>query len=232
MAVRRPPAASSEHGPNYSSRVDWIALASVVSSAVVGISGKTSDALSKRGDRKHLSKIEFDKRVWDTKSTALTALISVCLDVSDKCELRDTISSNIDPERNRKILSVLALDRAHDRLNDDGITGAVVAFSSEGVRRDLQKLLATIDREREQHRKELVEIRRSHDSVDDVMSRIAEVEIGSTEDAELWSLLKQFVQRSADAEEHIAANCDLKIDALKQTCESVISEARKDLQPS
>jgi len=109
----------------------------------------------------------------------------------------------------------------------------VVAYSTEGVRRHFQSLLTTIDAERRDHANDLSEIRRAHESVDAVVARIGALDIskiGTQEDTDLWELLKSCVKRSAEAEEHMADNCDLDIDALAQACQSVIAEARKDLR--
>jgi hypothetical protein len=57
---------------------DWTALVSVISSAVVAVVTLVVNALMRRGDRKHAVSLEFDKRVWDAKSTALLALIEKC----------------------------------------------------------------------------------------------------------------------------------------------------------
>jgi hypothetical protein len=51
--------------------VDVVALVSVASSGGVAVATLFVNALSKRGDRKHVSNVEFQKRVWQTKSEAL-----------------------------------------------------------------------------------------------------------------------------------------------------------------
>lgn len=213
--------------------VDWIALASVVTSGVVGISAKATDALTKRGDQKFESKREYEKRVWDAKSAALTTVIAVCLDISGKCELRTTGSPKIDPERNRRTLALHALDRAHERFDADGVTGAVVAFSTDSMRRQLRSLLSTIDAERRTHADDLAEIRRANESIGDIMDRLGALDIstiGTSEDNDLWGRPRSQVKRSAAAEDHMVDNCDLDIEALKRVSESVIAEARKDLR--
>ncbi|MCV7064993.1 hypothetical protein H7H51_03420 [Mycolicibacterium farcinogenes] len=58
--------------------MDWTAIVSVSSSAAVALTTLVVNALSKRGDRQHASTLEFEKRVWETKSTALLDLISKC----------------------------------------------------------------------------------------------------------------------------------------------------------
>jgi hypothetical protein len=53
-------------------------LASVISSGVVAVVTLVVNAMMKRGDRKHTTSLEFDKRVRDAKSAALLALIEKC----------------------------------------------------------------------------------------------------------------------------------------------------------
>ncbi|WP_374159101.1 hypothetical protein ACEWX3_07715 [Mycobacterium sp. G7A2] len=58
--------------------MDWIALAAVLSSGLVAVASLIINALTKRGDREHASTLEFEKRVWESKSDALVRLIGAC----------------------------------------------------------------------------------------------------------------------------------------------------------
>jgi hypothetical protein len=58
--------------------MDGVALASVISSASVAALTLAINAATKRGDRKHVTNLEFQKRVWDTKNSALLSLIQTC----------------------------------------------------------------------------------------------------------------------------------------------------------
>jgi hypothetical protein len=62
--------------------MDGVALASVVSTGSVAVLTLVFNATTKRGDRKHDMNLEFQKRVWDTKSTALLSLIQRCESIS------------------------------------------------------------------------------------------------------------------------------------------------------
>ena len=75
--------------------MDWIALASVISSAIVAALTLVFNAATKRGDRKHATSLEFEKRVWETKSTALLTLIGMC------DSIRSAIRADTDTERNQ-----------------------------------------------------------------------------------------------------------------------------------
>jgi hypothetical protein len=205
----------------------WIALASVVTSGVVGISGKTIDAFSKRGDRKHQSALEYEKRAWDTKTAPLTAVIEVCLDIKEQCELRATD----DPERFRRIKVVEALARSSERIRADRVTFAVAALSTESVHRHFQTLLATINAEARKHADDLSEMRRLHASNRNAFDRIFEPGVEKEERDELFDSVTTSLERNAEAADRIANNFDVDIEALKRECESLIAEARKDLRP-
>jgi hypothetical protein len=69
--------------------MDWIALASVVSSAAVAILTLVINALTKRGDRKHAASLDFEKRVWETKSGALLDLIAKCESIRSAIRLAE-----------------------------------------------------------------------------------------------------------------------------------------------
>lgn len=62
--------------------MDGVALASVISTGSVAVLTLVFNAATKRGDRKHDMNLEFQKRVWDTKSTALLSLIQTCESIS------------------------------------------------------------------------------------------------------------------------------------------------------
>lgn len=62
--------------------MDVVALASVISSGGVAVVTLVVNALMRRGDRKHASSLEFEKRVWERKSAATFDLITRCRDIS------------------------------------------------------------------------------------------------------------------------------------------------------
>lgn len=67
--------------PWFNSPVDVIALASVISSATVATATIVINAATKRGDRKHASTLDFEKRSWDLKSAALLDVVGVCVEI-------------------------------------------------------------------------------------------------------------------------------------------------------
>lgn len=226
--------------------VDWhpgeiITLVSVVSTAVVGMSGKVTDVITKRGDRKYESAQKLDDRVWETKSAALTTVIDVCLDISEKCDLEParpaTVDSDgidvpaVDPIRSRRLKVVRALVGA-DELLDQTVVGTVASFCAKAVRRELHRLISTIKTEMKKHANELAEIRRNSESVDNIIQRLAESDVATASEHPLWNTLGTYLDRSSLCEDRIATECDLDFDSLKKTCESVVEEARKDLGAS
>jgi hypothetical protein len=69
--------------------MDWIALASVVSSGVVAVLTLVINALTKRGDRKHAASLDFEKRVWEVKNSALLNLITKCESIRSAIRLAE-----------------------------------------------------------------------------------------------------------------------------------------------
>ncbi|PQE02195.1 hypothetical protein CYL16_01115 [Mycobacterium sp. EPG1] len=55
--------------------VDWATIANVSAGALAAVAGQLIPAFSKRGDRRHQTDLEFEKRAWEDKRTALLALI-------------------------------------------------------------------------------------------------------------------------------------------------------------
>ena len=58
--------------------MDWIALASVLTTGTVAVVTVVSNALTKRGDRKHAAALDYEQRVWESKRAALVEVIGAC----------------------------------------------------------------------------------------------------------------------------------------------------------
>jgi hypothetical protein len=104
--------------------VDWIALASVVSSGVVAVATLIINAATKRGDREHASSLEFEKRVWDIKSSALLSAISTC------GAIRAALRIRADYEVQRRQAAVV---REFQQHHFTIATGELVAYAAESV---------------------------------------------------------------------------------------------------
>ena len=58
--------------------MDAVAIVSVAISGGVALATLVFNWLMRRGDREHTSSLEFEKRVWERKSTALLDLVAQC----------------------------------------------------------------------------------------------------------------------------------------------------------
>src|ERR1700722_3762735 len=83
--------------------VDWhpgdiITLVSVASTALVSTSGAIGGVIKRRGDRKQESAQKFEDRIWESKRAALTTVIEICLDLSEKCDLEPARDESVDSD--------------------------------------------------------------------------------------------------------------------------------------
>jgi hypothetical protein len=117
--------------------VDWLAFASVVSSATVATATIAVNALSKRGDRKHASELDFEKRSWDLKSAALLELVGVCVEIDRGVDKSDALPT-------LRVDELLRVDRALVKARGSvGATASALAHERTAVA--MEALIAYFD---------------------------------------------------------------------------------------
>lgn len=122
------------------SAMGWLPVAAVVFPNVVAFTALVTTALTRRGDRQHASSLEFEKRLWEKKSTALLDLINLCQNIIDD------IDAEPDRENAHIQFSVLrAFENADYRAN----TPELIAYASPAVKAvasDLQQVMTNVQR--------------------------------------------------------------------------------------
>lgn len=122
----------------FNALVDWIAFASVVSSAVVATATVVVNALSKRGDRKHASGLDFEKRSWELKSAALLEVVGACVQM-------DRVTGGPDPQPSLATYEITSVDRQLRTLT--GPAGATVtALGHAATSTAMEALLAFVNK--------------------------------------------------------------------------------------
>ena len=88
------------------------------------------NALTKRGDRKHATSLEFEKRGWETKSVALLSLIGKC----------ESIRSAVDPDHDNE-LNQAAIFRQFDKDDYYALRSAeLIAYAAKTVNEPVERL--------------------------------------------------------------------------------------------
>ncbi|QZH60296.1 hypothetical protein K1X22_00155 [Mycolicibacterium farcinogenes] len=197
------------HGSVESQSMDWPAVVSVSSSAAVALTTLVVNALSKRGDRQHATTLEFEKRVWESKSSALLELIAKC----------ESLRSNVDGNYPLEQQQALAF-KTFVRSSKINIQNAeLLAYAAKAVTdpvEELQRLLyrtletdaifilTSIDHAREKKEAAIDE----HDFDKAAAIRATEVESLSA----------------------LGRESGLDVHEMKRLCDKIIAEARRDLR--
>jgi hypothetical protein len=131
--------------------MDVTALASVISSATVAVLTLTVNAATKRGDRKHESQLDYERRIWEDKRTALVAVIGDCHVIRSACSSEPPPFIGHDtPLEARKRYRILKTFESvqHDLRKREG---SLVAYADQAVWRPFEKLIRTVNSEIEEH---------------------------------------------------------------------------------
>lgn len=201
---------------------DWVALAGIASTALVAVAAQVGTALTTRGDRKHTSQLDFEKRVWEAKSAALVSVIAKCQRLKDATELHPSdvpVSADpfniVDPSRKFKTMREIA---ALGPDLYDGIGADLLAYADESVTKPFAELSKLI-------RHKYAEIWISLEFVDLHAKARGEAKQRGDDKAVVAHLSKQIA-----AETKAGRKSDLDVDALVDLCDRILYAARKDLR--
>lgn len=196
---------------------DWVALAGIASTAFVAVAAQVGTAATKRGDRKHASQLDFNKRVWDSKSAALVSVITQCQFLKDAADvdLPDIRSTYRDPRRRRGSV-VMACEELGNLY--DGIGADLLAFADKSVAKPFAEVSKLVNRERSQHHSLLLRIQRR---------KTEEAQAVDEMDSEASNRFRNF---EAAAQSVLGDASTLDVDALVKLCDQTIDAARKDLR--
>lgn len=200
--------------------VDWVALAGIGSTAAVGLGAQLGTALTKRGDRKHASQLDFDKRVWEAKSAALVSVIAKCERLRDAVDVdppggRSPVDQSRDARRRQLVLTTF------DRIGlglQSGDGADLLAYASKPVTEKVAKLTKLLSYEYVQQLDYI-------DTLGDVR-----VEIESAIDNQNFELAAALRQREREIQTSLGNVSNLDVDAVKKLCDEIIAAARKDLR--
>ena len=189
--------------------MDWIALASVISSGLIAALSIITNAVTKRGDRKHAMSLEFEKRGWETKSAALLSLIGKCKSI------RSAVDPDQDNERNQA-----AIFRRFDKHYYDGLSSPeLIAYAAKSVNEPVERLYRMMQQSR---------------SVDALIyfHRLPDI-IQEKEDA----MDRQDVPAAATHRDHevetlklVGRTSGIDVASVESLCNTIIEQAQKDLR--
>jgi hypothetical protein len=194
------------------------AIASVVSSGTVALATLIVNALTKRGDRKHESRLDYERRIWEDKRTALVAVIGDCQAIRSACSSDPPGFIGQDtPLEARKRYGIL---RTFDTVQGDLLKreGALVAYADRSVWVPFEKLTRTVNSEIEEHFEAL-----------SVMEPYLREKKEAAIDANDFTAAAEFREDEKRTRHSTAMSCTLDIDTLRDLCAMIIDSARADL---
>lgn len=197
--------------------MDTVAITSVVSSASVALATLASNAWLKRGDRKHERTLDREGRVWEAKSAALIAVISMCNRLLGFCEFDwSQDGDDVSTAAVRRCVAVLkAVEQMWSNMPVD--SPELIAYASESVRRPASLLSKIVhDQMREQY-SNLIDLQELREQKESAVDR---------EDMHAAAELRD---RERMTEVMIAGTATLSVDEVQRLCRTIINAARRDL---
>jgi hypothetical protein len=199
----------------------------------VAIWSKIIDARSKREDREHAEKLDYEGRAWKAKNEALRRLITACRFVKSQAQ-RTRFGSTDDEQdqRDRRALTVRALYRFKDRLGGEDVISEITALAAQPVSDALDEMLALGDVQERKHAMPLWILNRIDPQVEASRERKFNDDEGNpTPDAA--NRLQEhayLIQEQEKALDVIGSSADIDVDAVIKLCERIIEVACQDFR--
>ena len=120
----------------------WLSILAVGGTlgGVVVTQGVT--AVIRRGDRRQERALDWERRVWQAKSDALTRLISACRFI--KWRVQQAEADKPGDENYRRGAAIRALDLFRGRIGDEDGISEVTAYGAEPVCKALEEVLKEV----------------------------------------------------------------------------------------
>ncbi|KAA0094697.1 hypothetical protein CIW49_24390 [Mycolicibacterium sp. P1-18] len=190
-----------------------VPIVSVVSTATVAIWTKRLDLRSKRDDRQHSLRLDFEQRAGEEKKAALKTLLAATMRVRRGAEPLAGAGQTVEQRRSEAIEELYEF---RGRLGlDDGVS-EVLIYAAEPVRQLTEQLLDEWDRQFRDHGYSLAQL-------DTCKQQL----VAPCDDPQRWTDLKA---EEASWLRRLGEESDLDVDALMALCERTVAAARKDLR--
>jgi hypothetical protein len=195
---------------------DWIAMVGILSTAGVAISTHVIAAAMRRGDRNHEAALEYEKRAWEAKNTALIDLIAKSSELRRACQSERGAGQRTHQE-------LVDLLWAYDDVRDGFTQPALLAYASEPVRSLVEELAAILSplyqRDSWFQLETVRDIRKAQ------KAKEAAIEAQDFEQAAAMRDSEKRAWRSFKAEE-----LDIDLDTVEALCTKILMTARNDLR--
>jgi hypothetical protein len=211
-----------------------VPVTSVLVTGGVALWSKIIDARSRREDREHAGKLDYEGRVWQAKNEALRTIITACRYVKSEAQRKRWLSSHDEVHRVDSLaLTVRAVYRFKERLGgEDGIS-EITALAAQPVREALDEMLALSDAQPQKHALQLQILARIDPQVEASKKEKLGAAARDLSPEEATNRLHEhaaLLSKQEDALQKIAQTTDIDVDAVIKLCDKTIDVARQDLQ--
>jgi hypothetical protein len=197
--------------------MDVTAIVSVVSSATVALTTLGVNAFTRRGDRKHEARLDYQQRIWEDKRAALVAVMGDCDVIRSTCSKRQVGPPDMPTDVYRRIEVLLTVESLRSRLSAQ--RGPLVAYADKSVWELFETLTNIIDSQTEEHWADLF-----------VLENIRH-QRKSAADRDDFAEHVRIRREESETQREVGERCTLDVDALRALCASIIDTARRDLGP-
>lgn len=201
---------------------DWVAIAGIAGTAFGAFTTQAFNAWTKRGDRKHASQLDFEKRVWEAKSAALVEIITKCQRLKDATDVDPPggpSPSDTTRESRRRMLVLLEFDAIDIDLYG-GVGSNLLAYADESVNvpvATLSKLLSH----------EYAHVMRQVTNLDELREEMDEFIAGEGGSGKRFDELRNAID---EAELRLGNESTLDVNKVEKLCSEILHAARKNLR--
>jgi hypothetical protein len=201
---------------------DWVALAGIGGTAFGAFTTQAFTAWTKRGDRKHTSQLDFEKRIWEAKSAALVEIIAKCQRLKDATDVDPPggpSPSDTHREGRRRTLVLMEFDAIGIDLYG-GVGANLLAYADKSVNKPVATLSKLLSHEYSQVMGQVKNLEELREEMDAVL-------------ADGGVSMRRFDELQADlneAEKRLGNESTLDVDKVEKLCSEILNAARKNLR--
>jgi len=206
----------------------WLSILAVGGTlgGVVVTQGVT--AVIRRGDRRQERALDWERRVWQAKSDALTRLISACRFI--KWRVQQAEADKPGDENYRRGAAIRALDLFRGRIGDEDGISEVTAYGAEPVCKALEEVLKEVRVQQGKHGASLSAL----GPIGDRLYRLGKEEpledVPGAEGQQHSEQYNDLMSQRAQVFVAIGSASNLDVDKVIRLCNHVIDVAKRDLQ--
>lgn len=199
-----------------------MAIAGIGGTAFGAFTTQAFNAWTKRGDRKHASQLDFEKRVWEAKSAALVEVIAKCQRLKDAADVDPPGGpSPSDTGRDgRRRVQVLMEFGAIGRDLYGGAGASLLAYADQSVTKPVAALSKLLSHE-------YTKVISQAGYLEYLQEELESIIDGGGGSAKYFDELQESI---GEAEVRLGGESTLDVEEVEKLCSEILQAARKNLR--